>query len=181
MSHFNTKVAGTVVVGAIVAVGALYGMHSVSLSRMEKISTAKAGDAVTELIQADIYEEISLTGLPEEYQAVKKAFKAIDEGGNTLGYISLLSVPGYNGNMEVNVSTDASGEKIVNLRIGANGETENLGAKAAEEPFYSQFSGVSAPTDFNEIQAITGATITSTAVVDAANLASDFTKNVLLK
>ena len=54
-------------------------------------------------------------------------------------------------------------------------ETPGLGTRAKEEPFASQFNGKPA-RDFSEIEALTGATVTSKAVNKAINQASDMAK-----
>ena len=67
------------------------------------------------------------------------------------------------------------------VRIGTHSETPGLGARAAEEKFYGQFTGKSGTLSViktgeagdSEINAITAATITSTAVTNAVNEALD--------
>ena len=65
------------------------------------------------------------------------------------------------------------GDKIVSLVIGDDrfAETEGLGSKVKEEAFISQFIGKSAPLALSDIDAVTNATITSEAVVNAINKA----------
>ena len=68
---------------------------------------------------------------------------------------------------------DASGV-IRGIRVGGSDfkETEGLGAKAKEPAFTEQFAGQTAPVTLGqEIDALSGATVTSQAVVDAVNLA----------
>ena len=74
--------------------------------------------------------------------------------------------------------------------ISAANETPGLGAKSTEEEFQKQFAGLSAlkPVEFsktganrdnNEYDAISGATITSTAVKQAVNEAINLYSTVL--
>ena len=52
----------------------------------------------------------------------------------------------------------------------ASGETAGFGQKCAEEDFTAQFIGKTLPVTLGEdVDAVAGATITSTAVVDALN------------
>ena len=66
--------------------------------------------------------------------------------------------------------------------LDVSGETPGLGQNAAKESFYSQYAGLKkgvsllkngARAENNEVDAVTGATITSTAVTRAVNAALD--------
>ena len=65
---------------------------------------------------------------------------------------------------------DASGA-ISSITIGDDyfNETEGYGKKALEDSFSSQFIGMAPPLELSDIDAISGATVTSTAVVNAIN------------
>ena len=82
------------------------------------------------------------------------------------------SQQGFGGPVAVSVAFDADG-KITYISIGDDSfnETTGLGAKALEDEFQAQFIGKQAPLALADIDAIAGATITSTAVVDALNAA----------
>ena len=60
--------------------------------------------------------------------------------------------------------------KVTGIWVDASTQTPGLGQKCAEEAFTSQFIGKSAPLTLGvDIDAVTGATLTSQAVVDAVN------------
>lgn len=91
-----------------------------------------------------------------------------------IGTVIRAAQPGYGGPVPVTAGVDREG-KIVAVRVAnaAEGlkETPGLGLKATEENFQKQFQGKSAAElrlkkDGGAIDAITGATITSRAVVD---------------
>lgn len=86
---------------------------------------------------------------------------------------------GYGGSIELMVGIKSDGT-ISGINIGNMTETPGLGAKAKEESFYGQFAGKpatelsvvkSGTAGETEIQAISGATITSTAVTTGVNAA----------
>ncbi|MGI6688204.1 MAG: FMN-binding protein [Christensenellales bacterium] len=79
---------------------------------------------------------------------------------------------GYSGPVAVEVSFTQD-NKIAQIKIGDDrfNETPGLGAKALEEDFVSQFIGKSLPIAKEDIDAITAATMTTQAVIDAINLA----------
>lgn len=100
---------------------------------------------------------------------------ALDEAGNTIGYVVVNIAKGYGGDVSVMTGINADG-KVTGINILSHSETAGLGAKATGKDFRSQFegliSGITVSKDKagdNSIDAITGATITSRAVVNAVN------------
>ncbi len=82
------------------------------------------------------------------------------------------SSKGYGGPVQVNISFDADG-KITSLSVGNEkfAETDGLGTQVREAFFVDQFIGKQAPVDIADVDIITGATRSSTAVVNAINKA----------
>lgn len=90
--------------------------------------------------------------------------KAVSKDGSLIGYTVKVSPSGYGGEISMMVGVNAdltiSGVKILSLS-----ETPGLGAKAQDEAFLSQYKGKNEKMALKkDITAITGATITSTAV-----------------
>ncbi|MDD5898253.1 MAG: FMN-binding protein, partial [Clostridia bacterium] len=85
------------------------------------------------------------------------------------------SVRGFAGPVAVAVDLDENGA-ITAITIGDESfsETAGFGAKALEDSFKAQFIGKTLPLTIDDIDAIAGATITSTAVVKALNAAAGF-------
>jgi electron transport complex protein RnfG len=94
--------------------------------------------------------------------------------GKTVGYCLSVVGHGYSGFVRLMVGIDPEG-KIAGLRVLEHQETPGLGARIAEtrpgesEPwFLAKFRGLPGRSlELKDIQAITGATITSRAVVRA--------------
>ena len=101
---------------------------------------------------------------------------ALDASGNTVGYVFTTSVKGYGGDIDVMVGVDTDGVITNATILAADDETPGLGQNTRKESFIGQFAGKSgvltvvktAPGD-SEIQAVTSATISSTAVTKAVN------------
>ena len=89
-----------------------------------------------------------------------------------LGYAAPgMSPKGYGGEIRLMVGLTAE-RKVISYRVLAANETPGLGAKLGDETFAKQFGGKIGPSltvkkDGGEIDAITGATITSRAVCEA--------------
>lgn len=115
------------------------------------------------------------------YSGVKVDEALIAKGNNgTLGYIlNSTSSNGYGGDIQISLGIDKDG-KIQGLAILKISETVGLGMKANEDEFKSQFIGKNVKlieytkagaTAENQIDAISGATITTSAVTEAVNSA----------
>lgn len=104
-------------------------------------------------------------------------YDGLDESGETLGYVFSTSAKGYGGDIDVMVGVGTDG-KVKGVSILSISETAGLGMNAKNDSFLKQFTGKSgeigvsktSPAD-NEIQALTGATITSKAMTSAVNTA----------
>jgi electron transport complex protein RnfG len=104
-------------------------------------------------------------------------YRATDSDGKSAGYIVLSAAEGYGG--EIAVMSAISAEKtVLGVELLSLSETPGLGMKAQDETWLGQFAGKvlgvgvsKGSADGNQIQAITGATITSTAVTRAVDQA----------
>jgi Na+-translocating ferredoxin:NAD+ oxidoreductase subunit G len=123
-----------------------------------------------------------INGKPE-LEKVKEAYIALS-GDAVVGYVFSTTTKGYGGNIKITVGVDTKGS-VSGVKIGDNTETPGLGTKAAEKPFISQFDNLlpqeplkvvkNSKTKPEEINAVSGATITSKAVVGAVQAALDMT------
>ena len=103
-----------------------------------------------------------------------------DADGNVIGYVFNTASKGYGGDVPLTVGIDATGSITGIVPGDLSNETPGLGQNASNDSFREQFVGKTgkvsvvknAPGE-NEIQALTSATITSTAVVNAVNDAVD--------
>jgi electron transport complex protein RnfG len=142
-------------------------------SRREILSNAEAFEPV-DGIEA-------LTGGRPELEPVREAYKGL-KGASVVGYVFTVMSKGYGGDVEMMIGIDESG-KITDVKITSHSETPGLGSKAADQPFDSQLSGFvpSQPLEVvkresskpEEVEAISGATITSRAVVKGVQAAVD--------
>ena len=125
---------------------------------------AIAGATVTSTAVVDALNEAyaSVAAVPAEEPAAEPAAET-NENAVT------ATAQGFGGPVAVEAVFD--GDKIVSVKIGDENfaETPGLGARALEEEFQAQFAGKQMPLTLSDIDAIAGATVTSTAVVDALN------------
>ena len=120
----------------------------------------------------------------EEGSAMDSCYEGLDASGETVGYVVETTVGGYGGEIVVTVDVDAE-NVITGINVGGENfsETAGLGALAKEAAFTDQYIGESAPLSLGKgetgpadgvIDAISGATITSTAVNGGVNSAAKF-------
>lgn len=106
-------------------------------------------------------------GFPDE---INKAFQAVDANGNSLGYVvQLTTKDGYSGGIVMVVGITADGT-VNGFSVTAHSETSGLGTKAFEPAYADQFKGIPA-ADVSGVATISGATLTSTAVINGINAA----------
>ena len=107
--------------------------------------------------------------------------KALDTSGEVLGYAAAAEAQGYGGKVQLMVGMDARGQEIIGMKIVQQSETPGLGSRIEEPEFLQQFVGRTPENvrleGANSIQAITGATISSTAVVNATRNAAEKIRN----
>lgn len=110
--------------------------------------------------------------------AIDEAMQAFDKSGNLAGYVlTVTDHEGYGGDIQfaMGVQSDGTVNGISFLSIG---ETAGLGMKATEDDFKKQFAGKNVENFVytkngasaeNEIDALSGATITTNAVTNGVN------------
>ena len=120
--------------------------------------------------------------------AIESVLEGTDASGAAVGYvINSLSNDSYGGAVKISVGFDASGT-ITGVGIREINDTPGLGLKAKEPKFKDQYIGKNVDTLVvtktgasaeNEIDAISGATVTSNAVTNAVNTAFYYLHNCM--
>ena len=104
---------------------------------------------------------------------------ALDKSGEVLGYV--ISVTSHEGSQsDITLSVGIRNDGTLNgYSITSISETPGLGMLVQEKAFYSQFENKSESSADNEIEAVTGATISSRAVTNAVNASLVYFQTVL--
>ena len=156
----------TAVVAAILA-----GVNSITAPIIDQLNAEKTQKAIEAVLPGGYDEEI--TEYTDETGLVSKVYK----GEN--GYAFEVKPGGFDNVITMMVGVDNEG-KVLGISIVSHTETAGLGAVAAAstsagEAFRAQFVGTSGSVavskDGGELDAITGATITSRAVCAGVNAA----------
>lgn len=134
-------------------------INSVTSPIIAKAEQEKTEQAMSEVLaDADGFEKLEIENLPERVTEVYSA-------QNGSGYVFMLTTKGYGGDMKLICGMKADGT-IEQCKTLSHAETSGLGSKTAEDPYRNQYCGKNADT-LSEVDAITGATISSTAYKNA--------------
>ncbi len=138
---------------------------------------ARAAEAQEQSRRSVLPAAVTLSELPQgENAPVDVCLAGYDAAGEPVGYVSQVTVIGFGGEIEVTVGMDMSGAITAVSVGGANfSETSGLGAKTKEPAFTDQFAGRSGLLVLKEnIDSVTGASISSGAVVGGVNTALSY-------
>ena len=178
----------------------LGGAYGLTKQKIYEINMASTIESYKQVMPAEEYDDATYADALTTAQSDGKI--AADNGGASLisvvaakdasgaetGYIIKGSAAGYGGVIVV-VGVDAD-LKVTGISFPETlPETAGLGQKATEPAFYEQFAGKGTKLSVkkgggageDEIDAISGATITSTAVTNTVNAATEFVQDYILK
>ncbi len=160
MKNEFIKLSATLCAITFIAALLLAGVNSIT---KEKIAFAQEKEKITAM--ENILSEA------DSFKSVNENITAGLENGIVIGYCVNTTVKGFGGdiNMLVGINNDGS---LTGIDVLSHSETAGLGAKADTDEFKSRFTGKDAMLSVvktktersDEVQAITGATITSSAV-----------------
>lgn len=179
----------------------LGGAYGLTKQKIYEINMASTIESYKQVMPAEEYDDATYADALTTAQTDGKI--AADNGGASLisvvaakdasgaetGYIIKGSAAGYGGSVIVVVGVDAD-LKVTGISFPETlPETAGLGQKATEPAFYEQFAGKGTKLSVkkgggageDEIDAISGATITSTAVTNTVNAATEFVQDYILK
>ena len=178
--------------------GAVYGMTK---DQIDSIKNASTIASYQQVMAAETYDDETYAETLETAKAegtvsadnggaeLLSVVAAKDASGTEIGYIVKAQAAGYGGNVVVVIGVD-SDLKVTGISFPETlPETAGLGQRALEPAFYEQFAGKGTNLSVkkgggageSEIDAISGATMTSTAVVNSTNAATEFVQKYIVK
>lgn len=162
--------------------GFVYEITKEPIAKQNELTKQKAYKAV--FSEADSFEAqssegaLSLASIGFETATVDEAANALDANGNVLGFVyTITTSEGYGGNITITIGIDNDGA-VKGVEFLTLSETAGLGMKAKEDSFKNQYVGKTVDkftytkngaASENEVDAISGATITTSAVTNAVN------------
>jgi RnfABCDGE-type electron transport complex G subunit len=179
------------VVLAVICVVAAAGVAGTYVVTRERIQTGEARERAAS-------QKLACKATRFEATSDPQVFKALDDSGVAAGYVGLGEAQGYAGKVRVMAGMDAAARKLLNVVVVAQNETPGLGTRVcdvkSDRTWGAVLTGAAAPKDADTtpdflkqfrgrapdklalkpalpdgVQAISGATISSRAVVNAAH------------
>lgn len=166
MDMWNKALKPIVVLSVIciIVTGALAMTNNITAPIIEEAAIAAANAS-----RAELFPDTTFTELAYDGEGVTSIYSA----DNGEGMIVTCTSKGYGGSIIVLVAFQSDGT-IKRIKIQEQSETAGLGTKIENESFWGSFSGLEAhPLELGDINAISGATISSRATVTAVNFAID--------
>ena len=166
---YIARLAITLLLITAVVAAALAAVNSVTAPKIQAINEQKTQTAIEAVLPGG-GEEIAFT---DDSGIVSTIYKGQS------GYAVEVTPAGFNGTVTMMVGVDNAGQ-VLGISIVSHTETAGLGAEAAADnaagnAFRGQFAGmsgsVSVSKDGGQVDALTGATITSRAVCAGVNAA----------
>ena len=164
------RLALTLFIITAVVAACLAAVNGVTKPRIEAAKAAKTQQAIEAVLPGGGEE---VTGYTDETGTVSKVY------GSDTGYAVEVSPSGFGGPITMMVGVSKDGQ-VLGISLVSQTETAGLGAVAAAkttagEQFRGQYTGktgtLAVTKDGGDIDAITGATITSRAVTSGVNAA----------
>ena len=171
-----------------VALGGVYEITKDPIAKQEAQAKAEAYEQV--FTDAAAFEEVEMDDTliqtirdqldQEGYkaQSIEEVMRAEDQSGETLGYaFTVVTSEGYGGDIQFSMGVQNDGT-LNGISILSIGETAGLGMNADTPAFKDQFVGTqveklqytkNGATQDDEINAISGATVTTNAMTNGVN------------
>lgn len=147
------------------------GLAAGSLAVVNNITKKPIAEHVQK--QKDMALEAVAGGAEEFVVVTPDKVWSIKRNGCNDGHVFMTQTPGYSGPISLAIGTDGTGA-VTGIQVMGQSETPGLGAKIVQQDFTDQFKGKNIAQLFlkkddprGQIDAITGATISSRAVTNA--------------
>jgi electron transport complex protein RnfG len=172
MKKILNMIAVLTVIG-LVSGGVLAYVYQLTLPKIEQNRIKETDAAIYKVLpETKVYDKAEKGDLTY--------YKCFDDRERIIGTAILCKGNGYQGEIKIMVGVNADFSRFTGMVVLEQVETPGLGARIVEAKFQEQFKNLAAkppieyvkgvePTKPNEIQAITGATISSAAVVNIIN------------
>lgn len=160
-SRLKGIIALTVV--TIISFGVIYGSRILT-----KDETANNDTDIVE----DLPGVIDVAGA----EGIVSARELTDDSGAVTAYSVVSKAKGFappNNPVTWEIIFESDAETIREVKVVSHGETPGYGANMEESSYLDQFKGIDAPS-VEEVDAISGATVTSEAIIKLVNQAYEF-------
>ena len=172
------KLAIRLFIFALVASVALAVTNEVTKGPIEAQKLASKMEALNTVLPGCDYEQIEYEGISEDSVLDELFVGKID--GEIQGYALTAAPQGYGGEIPITLGVSVEGY-VTQVYVGALQETAGLGSRVGESEFKDQFIAIAADPDTlrDDVDTLSGATVSSSAFVNAVSDMLTYTKDTL--
>ncbi|AKB35187.1 Electron transport complex protein RnfG [Methanosarcina siciliae C2J] len=174
------KVIVTIVVISAVAAALLALTYTPTQEQLKLLHAEQQKEAMKEILpQASDFEEVAGSEVDDDGNPVVLYYRGVDSSGNVVGYVVERNQVGAQGMIQLLAGISSDFSTITGFQVMKHSETPGLGALITTPEFQGQFvdlpvADTSLTKNGGQVDAISGATISSQAVVDALHSAVDY-------
>ncbi len=173
------KLALRLFIFALVASVLLAVTNEVTKGPIEQQKLASKMAALNTVLPGCEYEQIEYEGVSDD-SALDEIFIGKNADGSIKGYALTANPQGYGGEIPITLGVSEGGY-VTQVYVGSLQETQGLGSRVGDDAFKEQFIAIAADPDTlrNDVDTIAGATISSSAFVNAVQEMLTYTKGTL--
>ena len=173
------KLALRLFIFALVASVLLAVTNEVTKGPIEQQKLASKMAALNTVLPGCEYEQIEYEGISDD-SALDEIFVGKNADGSIKGYALTSNPQGYGGEIPITLGVSEGGY-VTQVYVGSLQETQGLGSRVGDDAFKEQFIAIAADPDTlrNDVDTIAGATISSSAFVNAVQEMLTYTKGTL--
>ena len=173
------KLALRLFIFALVASVLLAVTNEVTKGPIEQQKLASKMAALNTVLPGCEYEQIEYEGISDD-SALDEIFIGKNADGSIKGYALTANPQGYGGEIPITLGVSEGGY-VTQVYVGSLQETQGLGSRVGDDAFKEQFIAIAADPDTlrNDVDTIAGATISSSAFVNAVQEMLTYTKGML--
>ncbi len=173
------KLALRLFIFALVASVLLAVTNEVTKGPIEQQKLASKMAALNTVLPGCEYEQVEYEGISDD-SALDEIFIGKNADGSIKGYALTANPQGYGGEIPITLGVSEGGY-VTQVYVGSLQETQGLGSRVGDDAFKEQFIAIAADPDTlrNDVDTIAGATISSSAFVNAVQEMLTYTKGTL--
>ena len=173
------KLALRLFIFALVASVLLAITNEVTKGPIEAQKLASKMTALNTVLPGCEYEQIAYEGISED-SVLDEIFVGKNADGSVKGYALTANPQGYGGEIPITIGVSTEGY-VTQVYVGSLQETQGLGSRVGDDAFKEQFIAIAADPDTlrSDVDTIAGATISSSAFVNAVQEMLSYTMTTL--
>lgn len=163
---YYVRITASLLLICAVIAGLLGAVNALTKDKIAENKQEEMNAKISELFEG----EVNKTDIQGDFEEGVENVWAVERDGADLGYCIYVFTRGYGGDIGMMVGIDPQGA-VCGIRIVEMNETAGLGSRIAEPSFLSQYDLVKDELAYDDVDVITGSTVSSEAVTEGVNMA----------